>query len=306
MKRIIGLCLAMVLVPVLAFGQQLFLMDMTVADGKIQLGQAEKISANPDYNSQPSFLPDGSAILFISMPAGGDEAMFKAEINKYVLADKKIVPVTQNETGEFSPVVTPDGKSISAVGVEADKTQRLWKFDLEGKNPVLVLENVKPVGYYGWAPDGKTVAMFVLGATDNDPSTMQIADTTDPKAEAKKVEGMTNVGRSFLRIPGQEAMSFILKVKDTETEKEWWIKKIDMKTQAITDIVKTLDGSEDCAWLSDGTLLMGQGPKLFKFNAATDKEWQEVGDLSAAGVKQLNRLAVSPDGTKLVVVGVVQ
>ena len=42
------------------------------------------------------------------------------------------------------------------------KTQRLWQFGADGRNPRLVLENVKPVGYHLWV-DVRTLALYVLG-----------------------------------------------------------------------------------------------------------------------------------------------
>jgi len=72
----------------------------------------------------------------------------------------------------------PDGKSISVVRVEADGTQRLWKFSLAGGGPSLILEDIKPVGYHLWVND-YTLALFVLGK----PNTLQLVDLRSGKAE---------------------------------------------------------------------------------------------------------------------------
>ena len=67
------------------------------------------------------------------------------------------------------------------VRVEADATQRLWKFPLAGGKPILVLEKIKPVGYQAWI-DQNTLALFILGAAGK-PSTLQIVDVRTEKAE---------------------------------------------------------------------------------------------------------------------------
>jgi hypothetical protein len=48
-------------------------------------------------------------------------------------------------------------------------------------------------------------------------------------------------------------------------EKEWVVKELDVKTRQSAPLINTLPGSEDCVWLPDGTLLMAQGSKLFKW-----------------------------------------
>ena len=90
-------------------------------------------------------------------------------------------------------------------------------------------------------------------------------------------------------------MSFVHKVSDDELV----IKSLDVKTRKISSIIKMLPGSEYFVWSRDGVLLMGQGSKLFKYNPASDKDWQEVADFSKEGINGITRLAVSPKGDKL-------
>jgi len=37
---------------------------------------------------------------------------------------------------------------VSVVRTEADRSQRLWRFDAQGRNPQIVLTKVKPIGYH--------------------------------------------------------------------------------------------------------------------------------------------------------------
>jgi hypothetical protein len=128
---------------------------------------------------------------------------------------------------------------------------------------------------------------------------LQLVDVRTEKAEVLA----NNIGRALHRIPGQlNKISFVHKA----AEKEWVITELDVKTRQRTPLINTLPGSEDCVWLPDGTLLMAQGSKLFKWQRGKDKTWQEVADLSAAGLTGITRLAISPKGDKLALVAVPQ
>jgi WD40 repeat protein len=207
---------------------------------------------------------------------------------RYDVANQSTKKVTQTPEGEYSPTPMPDGKHFSVIRVESDGTQRLWKFTMEGTEPTLILENVKPVGYQAWG-DGSTVAMFILG----DPPTLQVADTQSNKVE-KIAE---NIGRSLHKIPGQRAISFVHKT----TDDEWWIKRLDLASRKASPIVRTLPSSEDYAWTPDGTLIMGKDGKLYKYTPDRDQDWLEVVELT--GVKGITRIAVSPKGDQLALVG---
>ena len=185
--------------------------------------------------------------------------------------------------------MTPDGKFFSVIRVEADKTQRLWKFPLGGGAPALVLEAVKPVGYHLWI-DERKLLVFILGK----PNTLQMADVRTQKAEIVA----SDVGRCFRRMPGRDLVSFVHKVSDTE----WWIKSLNVKTHEIKPLLKTLPGSEDYVWLTDGSLLMGKGSKLYRRRMGGASSWEEAADLSGWGLKSITRMAVSPKGDRLAVV----
>ena len=144
----------------------------TTAPGVVGLSEPLNISSNPGYDNQPSFLPDGSAILFSSQRDGK-----QMDIYRYDIASKKLSQVTSTPEGEYSPTVTSDRKTFSVIRTEADSTQRLWRFDLDGSNPRLVLENVKQIGYQAWIDDTH-LALFVLGGQGQPNSWMVAFDPT--------------------------------------------------------------------------------------------------------------------------------
>jgi hypothetical protein len=264
----------------------IFLVEMASVKGQLKVGEPKRITTWEGYNNQPVFLKDARSLLYTSIRADR-----QADIYRYDLGDGSTVRVTETaKTSEYSPTPAPDGKSFSVIRVEEDGTQRLWMFPLAGNaEPTLILEKIKPVGYHVWI-DGQTLMLFILG----EPLTLQLVDRKQERAEIIA----TNIGRSLHRIPRQRKISFVRKL----SEQQWMIQAFDTETHAITSLIKTLPGSEDYAWTPQGTLLMGSGSKLFKWNPSKDAGWQEVADFAGAGLKTITRLSVSPKGDRLALV----
>src|SRR5260370_13102819 len=122
----------------------IFIVNVKNDSANMRLGQPKRITSWVGYNNQPSFTPDGHSILFTSIR---DK---QADIYRYDLRSGATTQITNTPESEFSPTSMPDGDFISVVRVEADGTQRLWKFPLAGGQPSLILENIKPVGYHLW------------------------------------------------------------------------------------------------------------------------------------------------------------
>lgn len=247
-------------------------------------GEPARINDYSGYNNQPFFLPDGRGLLYTSIRADK-----QADIYRYEIPQRRTTRITQTPESEFSPTLMPGGKFMSVVRVEADGTQRLWKFPRAGGAPTLALENIKPIGYHWWI-DNHTVALFILGK----PNTLQIADIRTGKAKVIT----ENPGRILRLIPHRHKLSFVHKISD----QEWIIKAFDLQTQNITTLIKTLPGVEDYAWTPAGVLLMAKDAKIFAWNSPKHKDWHEIADFSAAGLKSITRITVSPKGDRLAIV----
>lgn len=268
-------------------GTEVYLAPLVNEAGKVGLSQWINISNNAGYDNQPSFLPDSSAVLFSSQRDGK-----QMDIYRYTIGSKQITQLTNTPEGEYSPTVTPDGRTFSVIRTEADGTQRLWRFDLNGSNPRLVLENVKPVGYHAWI-DATHLALFILGAGGGAPSTLQLADTATGTAKVIA----TNVGRSILIRPGKGTVSFL-----AAGETPRMLKEFDPKTEAITPLIAPITGSQDCAWLPDGRLLMASGTSISLWSGGSTP-WLPLVTFMFAQVipappsfVNITRMAVSPDG----------
>jgi len=261
----------------------IFVIEVANHNGQLKFSGPKKITASAGYNNQPSFLADGKSVLYASVR---DK---QADIYRYDIGSGTTTQITSTPQSEFSPTLMPDGKSISVVRVEADGTQRLWKFPLKGGAPQLILEKIKPVGYHLWIDD-HTLALFILGT----PNTLQIVDLKTGKAEIVA----NNPGRILRRIPQQNRFSFVHKISD----REWVIKAFDLRMKTSASLTPTLPGVEDYAWMPSGLLLMGKDSKLFAMVPLKDKDWREVADFSQAGLKGITRIAVNPKGNRIAVV----
>ncbi len=270
-----------------AVGQQgtdIFVGRLALNGGRLAVSELKNATDRNGYDNQPSFDPTGAFVLYTSGRTDG-----QTEIFRYDIAAGSSENVTKTPESEYSPTPMPGGVAFSVIRVEADSAQRLWSFDMDGRNPKLLLEDVMPVGYHAWGNE-RILALFVLGA----PPTLQLADANTGRASVVE----QNIGRSLHRMPGQLAISFVHKISDDE----WWIKRLDLRTQQITPLVQTLSGSEDYAWTPSGYVLMGRGSILYQWNSGA-AGWTAVADLSSQGIDGITRIAVSPAGDRVAIVG---
>jgi len=256
---------------------EIYLAALSGSNSALKIGTPVNISNSPEYDNQPSFLPDGSAILFTSRRDGK-----QTDVYRYDLKTKLVTQLTHTAENEYSPLVTPDGKTFSTV--RGDK-QELWRFDLDGSNPRLVYAHKGLIGYHVWI-DAERLAVFVLAANGN-PETLQIVDTKANTAEVVE----PNIGRSLLIRPGRKTVSFIGRPPGAPAV----IKELDPMTKKTTHVTEALASSEYLTWLPDGRMLMASGTKVYLWREGA-AGWTEVGDLGSAGLTKITRLAASPDG----------
>jgi len=263
-------------------GTDLWVATLSVRGAAVRVGEPENITRRAGYDNQPAFTRDGRAVLYTSIGEDG-----QAEIHRWDRRARTTSRLTTTPESEYSPTPLPSGRGFSTIRVEADSTQRLWRFDAAGGAPALVLERVKPVGYHAWA-DERTLALFVLG----DPPTLQLADT---RSGAARVVA-DSIGRSLHRIPGRAAaISFVRKQGDGD----WWIQRLDVRSGAITKLLRTLVGSEDHAWTPQGVALMARGTVLYAWDPKRDAGWREVARFGAPGLGRITRITVSPSGDRI-------
>ena len=101
--------------------------------------------------------------------------------------------------------------------------------------------------------------------------------------------------------PDKKFLFYTLKSND----KEWKIIKLNLETYKGELVIETLPASEDFAVLPDGSLLMAQGSKFFKFTPGKQDYWREFTDLGKSFSK-ITRLSINPQGNKIAFVDVLE
>ncbi len=264
-------------------GTDIWVADLSAsAEGALTVGEPVNVTDRPGYDNQPHFLPDGSGLWFTRIDEAG-----QADIWKWDAANGGLAPVTSTAPeSEYSATPLPDGSGFSAVRVEADSAQRLWRFAADGTDPAVLLPALRPVGYQAWSGD-RTLVLFVLG----DPATLQIVDAVT--GEARVVA--RDVGRSIQPVPGSTDVSYVQRM-DGGTE----IRRLDPATGNHEPIAPGIGDGDFHAWTPDGVLLQAEGGRLMEWRD-DHPMWMPVADFTPMGMR-LSRLAVSPDGRRLALV----
>jgi WD40 repeat protein len=263
-------------------GTDIYVATLSRSDGTLRVGKPSNLTARPGYDNQPSFSPDGRAIYYTSAREG------QTDIYRYDLIAGKSLQVTATPESEYSPTVMPDGLHLSVIRVERDSTQRLWSFALDGSAPRLVLDSIKPVGYHVWL-NRDTVFVFVLGT----PATLRRAEL----AEGSAVVLARDIGRTLLLLPGRRGISYVQRDSGGG-----WIRTLDPTSGAGENLARLPEGTEFYAWTPAGELLSTRGNQLVRWNSGT-RAWETVAQFSEPGLQKITRLAVSPQGDRIALVG---
>lgn len=268
----------------------IYIVSLSGGLGSMKAAKPAPVSTAPGYDNQPMFSPDGSRLLF---SANRDGRQF--DIYAFDRAAGRVSQVTRTPENENSPTFLPpglgDAGGFSVVQTELDKTQRLYRFDAAGRNPRLILADVKPVGYHAWI-DQDRLGLFVLG----EPNALQLASVKTGKGEVVA----NGIGRSLHRVPGRRAISFVHR----EPSGESWIKQIDVDSKQIEPLTRVVEGNteRDMAWMPDGqTILMSGGTTIYSWTRG-GSGWAEVFDAAAHNLGAVTRLAVSPKGDAIAIV----
>jgi hypothetical protein len=273
--------------PAMALAQttneEIFLVTLSRTGGQLAASAARNLTNRPGYDNQPHWSSDGRTLYFTAR----DET--QTDIYGLEPESGRLSRVTMTSPeSEYSATMMPSGDAVSVIRVERDSAQRLWSVPLNGSAGVVIVGNIKPVGYHTWAND-TLLALFVLGS----PNTLQLANARTGRADTI----VTGIGRS-LHTTRDGQVSFVHKV----SAEEWWLALLDPRTKQTRRLVRMPRRVEDYAWTPDGLVLAGEGSVLKAFDPQRGGDWAVVGDLARFGMTSVTRLAVSPRGDAVAVV----
>jgi dipeptidyl aminopeptidase/acylaminoacyl peptidase len=262
-------------------GTDIYLVPLSRSGAELRLGAPVNATPRPGYDNQPFFSPDGKSVYYTSQRES------QTDIFRYDRGSGASVQVTFTTESEYSPTVMPDGRHLSVIRVEKDSTQRLWAFTLDGAPVKPVLDSIKPVGYHTWLnPD--TVFVFVLG----NPATLRRAELGHGTAQVMA----SNIGRALAVVPGGRHVTYV-----QQDSASAWVRGLDPVSGAAYSLVRLPAGASFFVWLADGELLTATGNRLLLWRPGG--EWAEVTRFSEPGLQQISRLALSPTGDALALVG---
>lgn len=261
-----------------------FVFDIQINDDQAELSNFQEIPHEKGYNNQPSFISD-EEILFSSTNNN------QADIRKYNLKSNSLQWIhPQTEGGEYSPQIIPESEAVAAVRLDLDGLQRLYKYDLKNNTNTLLIPNL-PVAYFIFY-DAETLLATVLNEDDMDLVKIDLAENSSEVL-------FSHAGRNLGKIPNSEWVSYTL-INEAE---EMDLYTYDFKTGESVFICQLPYGVQDYVWLDDSKILAASGYRLFLFDTWEESEWNYAGSAEKFGVDGITRMALSPNGKKLAVVG---
>jgi len=260
---------------------EIFLFDVKVNNGVLELSNAKNISDNEGYDNQPSFVNDNEILFSSNRNGQTDIVSYRANYNTKTW-------LNFTEGGEYTPLKIPNQRAVSAVRLDKDGKQRLYSYSLRNSESTELIEDLV-VAYYTWYNEDIVVSAAI---EDNN---LNLFTSNLKEGWNRKYD--TNVGRSFQKIPNSQLVSFISK----KEESNWQIKSLDPYTGATRTIANTLPQVEDICWLINGAILTGKDNFLYKLDPRTDREWKQIIDLSSLGIKKITRIASNSISSKLLI-----
>lgn len=265
---------------------EVYLCDFKSEYGGLTIYNFQNISNDSGYDNQPSFASDNKVLFAGNNGSQTDIALYDISKKTKTWFNKT------TKGGEYSPIQIPDSSSkVSAVRLDPDGLQRLYMYDAISKENVELIEGLQ-VAYYDFY-NAETVLASVLSG-DN-------LDLVFSNLKTKKTDTLLrNIGRSIHKVPDSKMMSYTSVNEDKNHE----VYLLDIETKESFFVCQLPVGILDYTWLNDSQILIGSASKLYIYDTFINSDWNEVVDLSEYYIKDISRLAVSPDGTKLSLVAI--
>ena len=266
----------------------IFLFEIKKTGNTVIIKKGENITNRKGYDNQPSFTPDNKSLLYVSVKEdlSAGQAGKQADVYSYNIGSKKVKQLTTTRESEYSPISTQDGKFFTAVVVEMDSTQRIYKYDVQNKlKPGLVMDE-DSVGYYYWV-NKDSILYYKLTS----PHSLHIYDVKN-----KKDTWIANEPTRAFRPVKNFSFFYCTKEKTQNV-----VRIYNMRLKRSDEYVITKPENEDYTWDKTMGLIKSDGSKIMRYNDE-HKTWVELGDLSAFGITKITRFAFSSNGKWLAVV----
>lgn len=221
---------------------QILLADLNTPDAL----QVHIVSDNTSYNNQPYLTDNG--VYFTHEVVNGQQS--QTDIAFYDFISKQVKLITNTPQSEYSPTLMPQGKSLSAIVVEADAKQKLWQYPLESKSdPTRIFDWIEPVGYHAWGSKNDLL-MFILG----EPHTLQYTSVAAAKGEIVA----TDVGRTLIYNP--KAAQFLFSHVKNEHH---YLARFSVHDKHVEDIFRLPSSVQDFILKDGKTIAYAVGNRVY-------------------------------------------
>lgn len=268
-------------------GTDLWIGTLGGGGSALSLGSLLNVTQRAGYDNQPQFTPDGRSLLYTRIERDGRADTWRVSVD-----GRSNTQVTRTvRPQEYSPTPMPDELGFSAIVVEADSTQRLWAYDWNGVPQRVIVPALKPVGYHVWVGRSDIGGFVLSQPTPRDANALVLMNP-----ETERVDTLARgIGRAFARVPGRDAFTFVHFHGDTAV-----LGEVDVRTRTVRRLVALPQGAEYHVWLPDGSALISGNGVLHRWH---EGRLETFVDLRARGIRDVSRLALSPDGRTLAIVG---
>ncbi|WP_169726053.1 TolB family protein [Aestuariibacter salexigens] len=270
-------------------GSDILLASISVGSDNIEVSAIKRLTDRTQYDNQPYFLADGKSLYYTA--AIESDSSSQMDIMAFDLNTGDAVNLTNSAQSEYSPTPLPTGNGFSTIHVDKDGKQWLWAYENNGESRGKLLD-AEPVGYHAWV-DEKRVIMFVLG----EPHTLQMGNLDSNTSRVVAAD----IGPSLYAIPGSTNMSFTQRLGSGE-QAAWWLMSYNPADDSVTKLIQMPANVTYYTWLTDGSVLLAQGSKLYRWQSASTQQWREVADLTDACGAGITRLAANQQMSQLALV----
>lgn len=267
----------------------LWLVPLHWTGNHLSVGAPVKLTHDEGSNSQPSFTPDGRAVVFSAVRDTGPNA--RSDIYRIDLATRAETRVTHTPENENSPTVNERGEYVAVRWQPATLFKEFgpWVYAADGTPKHGVLRGPDTTGYYTPLPNGD----FALTRPKSKTFTLALFDASSG-AIVDVDSGLPAL--PAVKIPGERALSY---VRIDTAGAHNVIRRLDLATRTTSTLGPTLVGRTAHAWASHQTILMAKGSALYA-RTARDTTWRVVATFDNPELRSASAYVLSPKGDKLI------
>ena len=275
---------ALVLVASNLTAQDIYLFDLARQTDGYALTNGKNLTDREGYDNQPFFTRDSKSILFASQRDGDND------IYEYVIETEEIRQLTDTpDIPEYSPMPNAENTHFTVVRENTVPDQTVWRVQRDTGTSEWALQSREPVGYYMFNQRGEAL-LWIRYA--------YVVQLVRP-GESKSVFISGHAAPSTPKlVPDTNTFSFVHRQVNGEN----WVKSLDPTTLSVTPVAPLVGAQIYYGWTMEGTLLTARGQTLLHWVPGSSTEWREIIDLAPFGLRNVTRLMVSPDGTKIAIV----